>query len=162
MTKPLKNGHDKPAETQAETAAAIRMRRYKARKAKGIVVLRNVEVGPDTVAALAANGWLHESETRNAGAVEHALHALLPRALGSGMSPNPTKATLEIDVEAVRDAIPWLPDGTPLDARSGAKAMEIVSRAAATVGFNPAAYAARLNAMVREIEARGIVQSTAH
>jgi hypothetical protein len=162
--KPKANGHDKEAEPRVETLAARRKRRFKERKARGAVVLKAVVIEPDFVAALTANGWLHESETRNAGAVEHALHALIMRALGSGVSPNPNKATLEVDVEAIRDALPWLKPETPINSQSAAKALGTLSACAATVGFGPAAYAARLNDMVAEIEARGIVgkQGMAH
>jgi hypothetical protein len=150
MTKPLKNGHDKEAEPRVETLAARRSRRFKERKARGAVVLRAVVIEPDFVAQLAANGWLHESEARNAGAVEHALHALIMRALASGMSPNPAKDTLEVDVEAIQDALAWLPDGTPLDARSAAKAIGTAVKCAALIGFGPAEYTSQLRRMLAE------------
>ena len=146
--KPKPNGHDTTEAVPVETRGAIRKRRYKERRARGAVVLKAVVIEPDFIAALAANGWLHESETRDAGAVEHALLALIMRALGSGMTPNPARATLEIDVDAVHAALPWLKPGTPVTSQSAGKALGIVARCSATVGFTPQEFANRLRQMI--------------
>jgi hypothetical protein len=63
------------------------------------------------------------------------------------MSPNPTKATLEIEVGAIKDALAWLPAGTPLTAQSAAKALQTASRCAKTVDFSPAEFGERLRQM---------------
>jgi hypothetical protein len=148
-SKPLKNGHDvdSAAETKPENANTARVRRYIERKARGAVVLKAIVIEPDFIVSLAANGWLHESETRDAGAVEHALFALIMRALSSGMTPNPAKATLEIDVGAIRDALAWLPAGTQLTPQSAARAISTVSRCARTVNFGPVEFGERLKVM---------------
>jgi hypothetical protein len=162
MTKPLKNGHDKEAEPRVETLAARRMRRFRERKARGAVVLKSVVIEPDFLAALAANGWLHESEKGDTGAVEHALHALIMRALSAGVTPS-QKTLIEVDPAAILDAASWLRPGVQLSQKTAGQALGTLSACAKMAGFGPAAYAQRLNEMVREVEARGIVsrQSTA-
>ena len=107
-------------------------------------------IEPDLVQAMVQCGWLHESETRDAGAVEHALFALIMRALGSGMTPNPARATLEIDVDAVHAALPWLKPGTPVTSQSAGKALGTAVKCAKIVGFGPEVFAARVRQMLEE------------
>jgi hypothetical protein len=163
VTKPLKNGHDPSPVAESPNASTIRSRRFRDRKRRGIVVLRDVEIAPDLVAAMVECGWLHEAERCNRDAISASLGALIMRALGSGVTPS-QKPLLAVDLEAIQDALPWLKPETPINSQTAAKALETVSRCAKVVGFGPEAYAARLNALVAEIEARGIVgkQSMAH
>ena len=66
------------------------------------------------------------------------------------MTPS-DKPLLAVDLEAIRDALPWLKPETPINSQSAAKAVELVARCSATVGFSPAEYSARLMQMVEEM-----------
>jgi hypothetical protein len=154
-SKLLKNKHDPEPAAESPNPATIRSRRYRDRKRKGIVLLQ-AEIQPDMTQALVQLGWLHESEARNRASVVAAIGALVLRALSAGVTPS-QKALIEVDPAAVLDAASWLRPGVQLSQQTAGQALETLSAGAATVGFGPAAYAQRLNAMVREIEARGIV-----
>ena len=153
MSKPNSNGHD-PAEVHVENPGSVRMRKSRERKKAGAVVIRNLEIGPAAISALIASGWMHETETRDAKAVEHALSALLMRVLQAGVT-NSGKPLLEIDLEAIEDAWIWAPPGSQLTAQNAAKALQAVSRCCAVVNFGPAAYASHLMRLMAEREAMG-------
>ena len=140
-THPEANGHAKPS-----------------RKQKGVVVLRNLEIGREVLDALTAHGWLHEVEGRNREAVTAALSALTLASLNAGMKPvQPGKAYIPVEISAVDDAVGWLKPGTAITAESAGQALGTLSGCASLAGFTPAIYAGRLRAMVAEIEARGVV-----
>jgi hypothetical protein len=143
----LKNGQISASVAESTNASTIRTRRYRDRKRRGAVYLQSV-IEPDLIACLSSLGWLHVSERNNREAVTAAIGALVLRSLSAGMTPSPTKATLEIDLEAIRDALPWLRPETPINSQSAAKALETVARCSATVGFSPAEYSTRLMRMV--------------
>src|SRR5271165_3759809 len=127
--KPKSNGHDKAAEAHVETGAARRSRRFRERKARGAVVIRHLEIGAEVTAALAATGWLHETEMRDPQAVEHALSAIMMRCLQAGVT-NSGKALLEIDPEAIAAAWPWSLPGSDFTPANAAKALGTVAKAA--------------------------------
>jgi hypothetical protein len=54
------------------------------------------------------------------------------------------KPLLQIDAEALRDALAWLPAGTPITAQSAAKAVSTVSKCAKTVNLGPQEFGERL------------------
>ena len=157
MTK-KPNGHDKEAaEVQIDNPGTVRSRRHRERQRQGVIVLRDIPVAPDMVHALVQNGWLHETERSNRAAVLAAIGAVLFRALQAGVTPSEKKTLLEIEQAAIEDAWPWARPGSQLTAETAAKALETVARCAATAGFGPQVFAARLNAMVVEIQSRGVV-----
>ena len=63
MSKPKTNGacHDS-TEILTEPAGTIRSRQSRARKKRGDVLLKNVEVGAEMLDALVTHGWLFEEQ----------------------------------------------------------------------------------------------------
>jgi hypothetical protein len=147
--KPKANGHDKGAEIHVTNPATIRSRRFRERKRKGVVILQ-AEIQPDMTQALVQLGWLHESERRNREALTAAIGALVLRSLSAGVSPS-ERPLLEIDPEAIQAAWPWAKPGSEPTPETAARAIRTLSACAATVGFSPAEYSARL---MRMVEAR--------
>jgi hypothetical protein len=147
MSKPLKNGHAPEPAAEVPNANTIRTRRYRERKAKGLVVLRDIEVTPDLAAALTANGWLHESERGDRAALLAAIGACLYKSLSSGVTPSSDKALLAVDMRAVEAALPWLKPGEAVTPESAGRAVGIVSKCAAQVNFSPSEYASRARRM---------------
>ena len=142
MSKPLKNGHDPEPAAEVPNANTVRMRRYRDRKRKGVVVLRDIVIESDLAQALISCCWLNALERNNREALLAAIGACLFRALSAGVTPG-EKPLLAVDVGAIKDALPRLKPGTPVSSQSAAKALEILSRCAAQVGFDGKEYASR-------------------
>ncbi len=71
---------------QPKSAAAIRMRRMRERRAAGVTVIPAQEIEPDAVQALCNLGWLAENETGNPDAVAAALMDLARAAAWNGLT----------------------------------------------------------------------------
>jgi hypothetical protein len=80
------------------------------------------------------------------------------RTLSAGVTPS-ARTLIEVDPAAVLDAASWLRPGVQLSQQTAGKALGTLSACAKVAGFDPQAFTARLNELVREIEARGIVRA---
>ena len=154
------NGHAKEAEVHVESAGTTRMRKSRERKKAGVIVIRNLEIGPDFVAALIQFGWLFAEQKHDAGAVSDAIGAIVYASLNAGMRPaTPGRAYVPVSHEAVSQAAAWLrPDEREqITIETAGKALTILADCASLAGFVPEVYAARARQLVQEIQAKGIV-----
>ena len=69
-----------------KSAAALRMRRMRERRAAGVTIIPAQEIEPDAVQALCNLGWLAENETGNPDAVAAALMDLARAAAWNGLT----------------------------------------------------------------------------
>ena len=141
----LKNGHA-PAKTLSMTAGARRMRRFRDRKAKGIVVIPDIEVASAAIDILIAGGRLHPSQRQNREAVKLALSAICARVLSSGVR-NSDLPIVEADVKALQAAVAWVRPGTQPSMQSVGKALSTVAKCSALAGFTPREFGERLKVM---------------
>ena len=81
----LNNGHAQ-AKMPSQSAGARRSRLFRARKARGAVILQ-AEIQPDMISDLVQLGWLNSIEVRNRRAVTDAIGACLHQALAAEMKP---------------------------------------------------------------------------
>ena len=104
------------------------------------VMLKNIEVGPELIAALVAHGWLFSEQKHDAVAVSDAVGAVLHRSLSAGVTPG-EKPLLQIDLEVLQAAWPWAKPNSQPTAQNAAKALGTAIKCAAQAGFTPEAYA---------------------
>jgi hypothetical protein len=150
--KPNGACHDE-AETPIESAATIRSRRFRDRRKRGAIVLRDIAVEPDLISALVQNGWLHESEARNREAVTAAIGGIVYQALNAGVKPaQPGRAYVPIELRAIEAAWPWARPGSQPSAESAGQAIGAAVKCARIVGFGPEVFAAHMRQMLEERE----------
>jgi hypothetical protein len=151
-SKSLRNGHDAP-KALSQSQSAIRSRRYRERRKRGVVIIRDIEITPDLAQALISCNWLNALERNSREALLASIGALLYRSLSSGVTPS-EKPLLPVDLEILQAAWIWAKPGTEPSPQAAGRAIGTAIKCAGQLGVSPETYASVMKQRV------GIVASS--